>query len=645
MYNHHEGTRMKTVNYLLKTDTISDTVDIVHYRTQAHLLIQVFCGQGKKKLQTTLNELQKLLPHATCIGTTTDGEIEGRNIYTQQTVLAFSSFKHTTLKAASVNSGDSYKNGVTLAKSLLMPNTKLLLVFTDGTSSNGEAFLKGIESVNNSIIVAGGMAGDNAQFMQTYIANGTTILEQGAVGVSLNSEILKVHNNYSFNWNPIGVSHAIDKVVENRVYRIDGMTPVSFYAKYLGDDVADALPTTGIEFPLIIEKNGLQIARAVLAKHSDGSLSFAGNLHNGDRVKLGFGNAEMILLNPQNAVENFCDTPVESFFIYSCMARRRYIPDFIQIEIEPFAKLADVSGFFTYAEFYHHHGHNELFNQTLTAVALSESTAYTKIKACKEREEERPSSNEYTSTIQALTHLIQQSTDDLKAHARKLDKERQFSQKLLHNQKLFMRHAIHETMTPLSVIMNNIELYNMKHEKNAQLSKIEAAMKHMYTIYDDLSYMVKQNQVPYPYQDINLLDFLKNRMQFFEEVAAQSHLSFKLHSNTKDAIIYFNETKLQRIIDNNITNAIKYTQEHESITLSITRKEDTLILSFASKSICIQEPQKVFDAYYRENTLQEGFGLGLNLVKQICDNENIEITLHSSEERTQFSYLFKKANI
>ena len=642
MYNHSEGMRMKTVNYLLKTDTIADAIDVGHYRTQAHLLIQIFCGQGKEILQHILNELEQLLPHAICIASTTDGEIEGKHIHIKQTVLAISSFEHTTLKSTSINTGNSYKDGVTLANALIVPNTKLLLVFTDGTSSNGEEFLKGIESVNNSVIVAGGMAGDNANFIQTYIADGTTILNKGAVGVSLNSDVLKVYNNYSFNWNPIGVSHIIDKVVDNRVYSIDGMTPVSFYAKYLGNEVADALPTTGIEFPLIVEKNGLQIARAVLAKHNDDSLSFAGNLHNGDRVKLGFGNAEMILLNPENALENFCNIPVESFFIYSCMARRRYMPDFIQVEIEPFAKLADVSGFFTYAEFYHHHGHNELFNQTLTAVALSESTSHTKIKTCTDKDTTAPSYNEYTSTIQALTHLIQQSTADLKAHASKLDEEKQFSQKLLHNQKLFMRHAIHETMTPLSVIMNNIELYNMKHERNTQLSKIEAAMKHMYTIYDDLSYMIKQNQIHYRNEEIHLLHFLENRMQFFEEVATQSHLDFKLISNTKDATINFNETKLQRIVDNNITNAIKYTQEHETIILSITQEKDILTLSFSSKSIHIQEPKKVFDAYYRENNLQDGFGIGLNLVKQICDNEGIDIILHSTESLTQFNYRFKR---
>ena len=52
------------------------------------------------------------------------------------------------------------------------------------------------------------------------------------------------------------------------------------------------------------------------------------------------------------------------------MARRRYMPDLIELEIKPFSKIAPTAGFFTYGEFYHNNGFNELLNQTLTILAL-----------------------------------------------------------------------------------------------------------------------------------------------------------------------------------------------------------------------------------------------------------------------------------
>ena len=51
------------------------------------------------------------------------------------------------------------------------------------------------------------------------------------------------------------------------------------------------------------------------------------------------------------------------------MARRRYMPDMIDIEIKPFSDVAPTSGFFTYGEFYHKMDIMNLLNQTLTIVA------------------------------------------------------------------------------------------------------------------------------------------------------------------------------------------------------------------------------------------------------------------------------------
>ena len=631
---------MKTFNYTLNQTPLRSLLNIEYLLLQKNILVQIFCGEGKEALKGVTKEITKLLPNAICLGTTTDGEIQNHSISTKKTVLSLSVFEKTSIKSTQVSSEDSFANGVDLCKNLIEENTKLIIVFTDGTTTNGEEFLKGIESVNKDVVIAGGMAGDNGDFVQTFICEGSTLLEKGAVGVSLNSNELNIHNSYSFNWSPIGVEHEIDRVKANRVYSIDGITPVDFYSKYLGQDVARALPATGIEFPLIIEKNGIKIARAVIAKHDDGSLSFAGNLNEGDKVRLGFGNAEMIINQPTSALEKFCDKSIETFFLYSCMARRRYMPDFIQVEIEPFASLAPTSGFFTYAEFYHHNRQNELLNQTLTAVALSESNAHN-VLDCTTSAEISNEFSEYATTIKALTHLVQQSSADLEEQAKKLDKEKQFSQEVLSKQKLFLRHAVHETSTPLAVIMGNIELYELTHDKNEYLSNIEAAMKNVFTIYDDLAYLVEKNEVEYPKHPIDLVDYVRSRIDFFKQLASQANLNFEFSVESANAMINFNETKLQRIIDNNLTNAIKYTLNSEQIIITINRVEKSYQLRIESKSTHIQNPSKIFEAYYQEDGSTNGFGLGLNLVKQICDEESVLIKVDSNAEATAFNYIFK----
>jgi len=229
-------------------------------------------------------------------------------------------------------------------------------------------------------------------------------------------------------------------------------------------------------------------------------------------------------------------------------------------------------------------------------------------------------------------------------YEKKLRQEKDYSQTLLHSQKRFLRYVIHETNTPLAIIMANIELYNLKKGEDPLLKNIEAATKNIFGIYDDLSYLTEQGKIEYPKQHIILSDFIKSRIHFFDIVAQQLNVSFVFHDNTQAATILFNETELQRIIDNNITNAIKYTLELENIFIYLTLESDNVIFEISSHSNVIEDPEHIFDAYYREDTVKDGLGLGLNLVKSICEKEKVIIKLDSSNVSTSFKYYFKKAS-
>ncbi len=237
--------------------------------------------------------------------------------------------------------------------------------------------------------------------------------------------------------------------------------------------------------------------------------------------------------------------------------------------------------------------------------------------------------------VQAKTYALQQKNQALEA-------EQMFSQGLLESHKQFIRYAIHETHTPLSVIMANIELFTMNEGRNRYLAKIEAAVKNIFSIYDDLSYLVKKDQIYYPKTAINLGEYVKKRLEFFDEVAHFSHLSFVYEEPNFPAWVSFNETKLQRVIDNNLTNAIRYTKAGEKIEVSVASDVEECIFWVKSASQKIEDVHKIFEAYYRERKKSDGFGLGLNLVKSICDEEGVRISIDSNLHYTQFTYQFPK---
>ena len=160
------------------------------------------------------------------------------------------------------------------------------------------------------------------------------------------------------------------------------------------------------------------------------------------------------------------------------MARRRYMGDLIKVETQPFSDVATTVGFFSYAEFFHENGHNELLNQTLTIVALSEKKEINNSKPLNSKnyvKDENEAS--FAKTLKSLTHLIQKSTNDYQEQSKVLQNEKLYSQNLLSSQKQFLKYAVHETNTPLSVIMGNIELNEMENGKNKYVGNIEVAVK------------------------------------------------------------------------------------------------------------------------------------------------------------------------
>ena len=627
---------MNTYNYTFENSDINPKINYSFFKNKKNILIQIFCGQKESVLKYLLNTLNKNLPEAKIIGTSTDGEIKNEKVSTLKTVISISTFENTTLKCAVKVSENSFNNGYEMAKELITSKTKLIITFTDGTTTNGEEYLKGISSFDDSVMVCGGMAGDNGLFKRTFISCGNEIFDYGAVAVSLNSDTLKVSNDYKYDWSPIGIEHTIDKVEGNRIYEISGMKAIEFYKKYLGDS------NSHTEFPLIVKRNGSYVARAVLTRYEDGSLGCGGNLYVGDRVRLGFANAELIIKNPLQYLKKRDNYPAETFFIYSCMARRRYMQNLIKVEIAPFASIAPTAGFFTYAEFFHNKNKNQLMNQTITLVGLTENPNELKKVLPKTNNIQNHNETSYAKTIQALTNLIQQSAKDQNEQALKLEEQIYYSQNLLKNQKNFLKNSVHETNTPLSVIMSNIELHEMEFGKSEYLSNIEVAMKNIFSIYDDLSYLIKKDQIEYKSFVIDLKDYVRNRIFFFTSVAKQNESTIEFNvSDEKPLEIYFSETKLQRIIDNTITNAIKYTFYKKPIKVFIFKVKEDIKFKVSSHSKKIQDPQKIFKEYYREEKSKDGFGLGLNLVKRICDEENIKIEVNSSNKETSFIYTFK----
>ncbi len=210
------------------------------------------------------------------------------------------------------------------------------------------------------------------------------------------------------------------------------------------------------------------------------------------------------------------------------------------------------------------------------------------------------------------------------------------------NQKLdnFIKDSMHEINTPLSIINVNIDLFNLKNPKNKYLQRIKAATKTLSNIYNDMDYLIKNQQIVFEYENIDASAFVRERILYFDEVAAMKDIV--ISADVDEGItLHFNATQLQRIIDNNISNAIKYSYEESRIEVTLRRVDGQCELIFKDFGFGIEDTSKIFERYYREETGKGGFGIGLNIVKTIMEETGIELSVQSTpKEGSTFTYIF-----
>ncbi len=205
----------------------------------------------------------------------------------------------------------------------------------------------------------------------------------------------------------------------------------------------------------------------------------------------------------------------------------------------------------------------------------------------------------------------------------------------------FIKDSVHEINTPLSIINVNIDLYNRKNPPNKYLNRMKAASKVLSNIYNDMDYLIKHDRLDYENEEIKLSCFLNERIEYFSEVAAMKNITINTIIEC-NAEVFMSTKKLQRVIDNTISNAIKYSYENSKVDISLFIKENTCHLSFRDYGVGIENVDKIFSRYYREDTNKGGFGIGLNIVKSIIDEAGIELRIDSTPKiGSEFLYIWK----
>ncbi len=193
----------------------------------------------------------------------------------------------------------------------------------------------------------------------------------------------------------------------------------------------------------------------------------------------------------------------------------------------------------------------------------------------------------------------------------------------------FIRDATHELNTPISAILMNIELLESKKgcKDKKELTRISIASQTLSRLYDDLIYIQLNHRHLRDIEYINLSNLLKDRLIYFGAMIKSKRVKLIEFIDEK-VFCELDKNDAIRLIDNLISNSIKYNKRGGEIIISLDSKK------FSVKDSGIgmddKELKHIFQRYNRSNNSEGGFGIGLSIVKNVVDFYGFKITLESS---------------
>lgn len=352
-------------------------------------LVLVFGNRFLLEEKSHFEKIKEFYPSAEIILNSTSGEIIDGTVYDNSITLTALQFDKTKFDVKQVkvdNFENSFDTGKAIAKTMDTDGLKHVIVISDGGAVNGSELVKGLNnSLPESTVTTGGLAGDGSRFERTLVGWNNPPTPGNVIAIGLYGEHIKVGYGSVGGWDAFGPKREITKSSANVLYELDGQSALELYKNYLGDK-ADGLPGSALLFPLSIQlaPGTKPLVRTILSIDEENqSMIFAGDLPEGATVQLMKANFDKLIDGAYKAAESGkrllpLDKP-EVALLISCVGRKLVLDQRIEEEVESVQEVIGedipITGFYSYGEISPFSGFKncELHNQTMTITLLGEN--------------------------------------------------------------------------------------------------------------------------------------------------------------------------------------------------------------------------------------------------------------------------------
>ena len=210
----------------------------------------------------------------------------------------------------------------------------------------------------------------------------------------------------------------------------------------------------------------------------------------------------------------------------------------------------------------------------------------------------------------------------------------------------FFTNISHEFRTPLTLILGPLEKlmsesqiesvqreYNLIHRNAKKLLSLINQLLDLSSI--DAGKMKLQVEIT------DLIYFMKGILASFQSLADGKNIKLDFHSDNKTLKMYLDRDKIEKVISNLLSNALKFTNENGQISISVLSKDGKVEILAEDNGIGISQTdiKNIFNRFYKvkSSTVQEGTGIGLALVKELVEIHFGTISVESKlNEGTKF---------
>ncbi|MDD5717094.1 MAG: HAMP domain-containing sensor histidine kinase [Sulfuricurvum sp.] len=213
----------------------------------------------------------------------------------------------------------------------------------------------------------------------------------------------------------------------------------------------------------------------------------------------------------------------------------------------------------------------------------------------------------------------------------------------IHKLDRFIRDTTHELNTPISVITMSIEQLNQDSlpKQQKHIDRISVASRTISNLYNDLTFLLMYDQTKQNDLDLRLDELLQERIDYFYPVAEAKKIT--IHTDFQSATYKIDRENMIRLIDNLLSNAIKYNKPMGNIYITLT--PTSLSVRDTGIGIPPNSLEQIFNRYTRLDEANGGFGIGLNIIRMICQEYSLKINVKSELSKgSEFTVSWEKSS-